>query len=154
MLLSGIQRHKKCISIIVVFSVITLLTLAMTKYYSKNRYPEPEEYTEKMYSMLKETQHIGLGDVFAFDFDKAFIQDGAYTDEEYYVEKMSLKTNIDIPTLWSGVEGRILFIKDNVVIYDYIYPLYDEKSPDFDVGIWIYPYSRLFINEEGRISIE
>lgn len=157
MLLNGTREHKKIyISIIVILLllVIVFMTLAIKEWYYETRYPEPEEFTKKMYSMLTEEQHVELGEVFNFEFDKAFVQNGIFTDEEYYTEKMNLKTVIDIPTLWSEVEGRILFVKDNVIVYDYIYSLYGENAPDFEVGIWIYPDTQLSFNEEGKISIE
>ena len=90
-----------------------------------------------------------MGDIFDFDFDKAYVSDAVYGDEEYFIKKLDVNTNIEIRTLESGVHNRILFIKDNSIIYDFVYEMY--QIPISEKGIWIFQNTKLKMQSDGSI---
>ena len=92
-----------------------------------------------MYTLLEVTDTFTLADIVDFEFDKVYVASitEVYLGEEYFLEKLNASTTVDIPILDSGNHNRLLFIKDNVIVYDFVYPLEEIYFED-DV-IWIYP---------------
>ena len=90
-----------------------------------------------MLQLFETSDKLIVKDVFDFDFDQAYVSDAVYADDKYFLEKLNIETTIDIPTLETGAHNRVLFIKDNKIIYDFIYQMYEIRV--FEMGTWIYP---------------
>ena len=125
-------------------------------YCEKKQYPENIVFHEKILSLHKtaktEPMKVTIDSVFNFDFDKAYVVNVkyVYADEEYFTETLGFKTNIDIPTLESGIHNRILFFKDDVIIYDFIYEIYKLKIKETE--IWIYPNTTIAFTQHNFID--
>ncbi len=152
MLFNGMRVTKKRL-FLCVFSLLLILIfifgiLCRVNKININYFADSELYCEKVVSLLKTREDFMLSEVFEFDFDKAYVSEDVYGDEQYFIEKLGVDTNIDILTLETGAHNRILFIKDNTIIYDFQY----EMSVIFPVesGVWIYPDTEISYAEENN----
>ena len=153
MLLIGMRATKKYTFAFVLFICICLLIVSLSviiKLYNEKHYHEPKLYCDKILSLIEKSKTLTISDVFDFDFDKAYISDAIYGDEEYFLKELNVNTSINIPTLESGVHNRILFIKDDMIIYDFVYEMYE--IPFDEKGIWIFPNTKITA-EENKIIV-
>lgn len=150
MLLNGIWVTRKTLFGIVLISIIVVIALLslLIKLNQENNL-DSKPYSEKLLSLSEKSEEITMGDIFDFDFDKAYVSDAVYGDEEYFIKKLDVNTNIEIRTLESGVHNRILFIKDNSIIYDFVYEMY--QIPISEKGIWIFQNTKLKMQSDGSI---
>lgn len=142
MLLRGTAVIKK--SRLIVATLILLSTIIGC---NKSNYLDSSLYCEKILALSETSEEIAITEVFDFDFDKAYIVYEIYGDEEYFTETLEVGTKTDIPTLESGGHNRILFIKDNMIIYDFIYDM--TEIVIVKTGIWIYPYSTAIFSHKN-----
>ena len=77
----------------------------------------------------------------------AFVAEEIYGDEKYFLKKLDVDTDVDIPMLETGAHNRILFIKDNRIIYDFIYDM--EKIHILEKGINVYPDASIIFVRQG-----
>ena len=139
MLLHGMRGTKRSFMFItiLVFIVILITFMCACNQVRSLQYHGSEYYSEKMLQLFETSDKLIVKDVFDFDFDKAYVSDAVYADDKYFLEKLNVETTIDIPTLETGAHNRVLFIKDNKIIYDFIYQMYEIRV--FEMGTWIYP---------------
>lgn len=148
-------KNKKlvCVILVVIHSIfILLLGKTAIDYYIKPRYINPDVYYQKMLSSLKTSNEVAITDVFDFEFDKAYVVHRvteAYADQEYFLKTLKLDKKVFIPTLeYEGV-NRILFVKDNKLVYDFIYETHTIDINELgETGVWITPDAILKMNLE------
>lgn len=142
MLSCGMKETKMNYLIIGFFVLLLLFFLLFgiifVKYRNK-RYLDSNDYYEKMLLLSETSSELEMKEVFSFEFDKAYVANEPYGDEKYFLKKLDVDTAINIPTLETGAHSRILFIKDNRIIYDFVYEM--GKISISEVGIWVYPSS-------------
>jgi len=153
MLFRGMKATNKSGLIIAffVFLVLLLSLLIIFANHKKKQHRDPNDYCEKLFLLLETSNEIMMKDVFDFAFDKAYVAaaDETYGDEEYFLKKLDVDTNIDIPILESGAHSRILFIKDNRIIYDFVYEM--EKVCVLKTGIWAFPNTTIILTQQNSI---
>ena len=137
---SGMKVTKISVICLIIFiffiCLIELWGIIYTNYHEEQKLKN-EMYSQKIISLLKTTGEFKLSQVFDFEFDKAYVNNGPYADEKFIVSKTNASANVDIFSHENESCDRILFIKDNVIIYDYIYDMYILEPVKKD--IWIYP---------------
>ena len=108
--------------IISIFCAVALVFLLTVTACNQSPFLSEEQYCEKILSLAETQTEIAMADVFQFEFDKAYIShpDEAYADEEYFVEKLKVKDTIAIRLFEHENSGRILFVKDDAIIYDFV----------------------------------
>lgn len=157
-MLSGGMRviKQRKLSIAIVCGIVFLiLLLLMVCNHNKPVYQDSKVYYEKLLTLSKPSSEVKLGEIFDFEFDKAYVSEllnETYADEAYFLRELDVDTCIDIPTLESGVHYRILFVKDDIIVYDYIYD--QTKLKIAETGIWIYSDTTLMLKQHNPIGIE
>lgn len=145
MLSSGMKVINKKIFLLATMVFILVLLLVgkvFIDYNEKKQYLAPPEiYYQKMISLLKTSNELSITDVFDFEFDKAYVAYEVYGDEEYFLKVLNVDNNVDIPTLESGAKNRIFFVKDNELVYDFIYEMHIINISE--TGVWISPNAML-----------
>lgn len=153
MLFRGMKATNKSGLVIAVFIFLVLLLslLVIFTNHQKKQHRDPNDYCERLFLLLETSTELMLKDVFDFAFDKAYLAtaDEIYGDEEYFLKKLDVDTNIDIPILESGAHSRILFIKDNRIIYDFVYET--EKVCVLKTGIWAFPNTTIILTQQNSI---
>lgn len=147
-------KNRKLL-VVILCGIIFVILLFVISILGKKKYPDSEFYDEKMFLLSETSSEVKLGDIFDFQFDKAYVSElisETYADEAYFLEELDVDTNIDIPTLESGVHYRILFVKDDTIIYDYIYYMSEVRIAE--TGIWIYPDTVLKLKQSNSIGLE
>ena len=139
MLLNGMKVTKK-VFLITVFSVLVgLACLLLSRVFisCKNEQNPDCDYYTKMLLLLETSSEFKMQEVFDFEFDKVYVAYEVYGDEKSFVNKLGVETDVDIPVLESGGHCRMLFVKNNKIIYDFVY----EKSKlcVHEAGMWVYP---------------
>lgn len=135
-----------CIIVLLVICLGTLFILPKPTSYLTN-----QEYRKKMTDMLENSQNVKLSDVFSFDFDKAYVAhiDSVYASDYYFLERLGMKSKIDLPpSSTNGVGNRILFFKDDAIIYDFRYEFMAIYPTETDV--WIFPDTTVTLTERQR----
>jgi hypothetical protein len=84
--------------------------------------------------------------VFEFDFDEAYVYEHPYGDEATYLRKLNVETAVPIFQWDTGGHYRIFFIKDNCIIYDFVYDIRQINTAK--KGITIYPDTPLTLTEK------
>ena len=137
---------KTYLMVLCAFAVILLIVAGMIVFCFSST-PSNDFYFNKIRSLRAESQIYKVEDVFDFDFDKAYISEQyaeTYADWGFFAKKLNIDTKIDVNPLPSEDYNRILFIKDNHVIYDYIYSCSEIRFLCEDE--WIYPHSSVKIS--------
>ena len=158
MLLNESKQNKKkeILGIIlwVVFCVVLTVILGkmFADYYYKHYTPSSDVYYQKMISSAKTANEVAVTDVFDFEFDKAYVACEVYGDQEYFLEVLDLDKKVYIRTFESENKNRIFFVKDNKLVYDFIYERY--KLNINETGVWISPDAILEIDLVEDSSLE
>lgn len=135
MLLNGTKEIKKSIIkrralvLIVVLIGIASFTLSGCRYFMKVDF-----------SVLCDKSKVyTVSDLFKFEFDRAYINErlAKYANEETIKRDLGLKIDTHIREMDSGMHNHILFVKDDTIIYDYVYSTLEIEFTETD--IWIYP---------------
>lgn len=150
MFLNGMRATKKII-LLMLISLLILLLFLLVIIISANcgnkQYRESNDYYERMLLLLETSNELKMNDLFNFEFDKAYIANETYGDEKYFLKELGVDTNIDILTLESGAHNRILFVKNNIIIYDFIYET--EKICITETGNWVFPDTTIILSQEN-----
>lgn len=155
MLLNGtkvINKKVLCAILCVVLCVVLVLLLGkmFIDYYCKHYFPSSDVYYQKMLSSLKTSDEVVIKDVFDFEFDKAYVASEIYGDQEYFIKVLNLDKKVYIPTLDSGGYNRIFFVKDNELVYDFIY---DRGLINIiETGAWISPDTILEMDLDENLN--
>ena len=134
----------------VFFVFLLLLLIIILTNHKKKQNLDTNNYYEKLFLLLETSNELMVKDVFDFKFDKAYVANEIYGDEEYFLKELGVDTNINIPTLESGAYSRILFIKDDRIIYDFVYEM--EKLCVLKTGIWIFPNTTIILTQQNSID--
>ena len=130
MLSRGVKNKLVCLSIVllVVIVAVSALSIFLLHQWIKAEFPQPpkqdpspEEYIEKMLLLQQTSDTVRVANVFDFDFDEAYVVYEPYGDEKYYLDKFEVETNVPIFQWDSGRHYRIFFIKNQCIIYDFVY---------------------------------
>lgn len=111
-----------------------------------------EDYYADMLLQYEKTDKFTFSDVFEFDFDKAYIihtTDEVYGDKEYFLEALNVTSTLELQELPNGGMGRVLFVKDNCIIYDFIYDVGCLNIEN--VGCWILPDTNFVASKKDDI---
>lgn len=147
MLSSGMKViNKKLFLLFTIFIIFVLLLVGkvVVNYNEKKQYLAPPDiYYQKMLSSLKKSNEVVITDVFDFEFDKAYVVhrvSEAYGDQKYFLKVLNVNKKVYIPTLeYEGV-NRIFFVKDNELVYDFIYETRTININELgETGVWISP---------------
>ena len=89
----------------------------------RSAYPESAIILKQMMELSEDEATVTASEAFGFDFDKAYIPDSraVYADKDYYLKIMNVKSKINILQFPSEEYRRILFVKNNTIVYDFIY---------------------------------
>lgn len=150
MLLCGMRVTKKrvlLISFLVFIVLFFLLLIIIFSNYRKKRYLDSNDYYERMLMLLETSSELKIKDVFDFEFDRAYVTYETYGDEKYFLKELNVDTNVDIPTLETGAHNRILFIKDDRIIYDFIYEM--NKICILKTGIWVVQDTTIILMQQN-----
>ena len=148
MLFRGMKGTK--IGFVVFLLVIILFALLLSIIFAKRHYKQYltcDEYYKKMLISLKEPSYLSVQDIFNFEFDWAYVANETYGDEKYFLKKLDVNTNINIPLLETGAHNRILFIKDNFIIYDFIYEIGEINI--LETGTTIFPDTTIILTQQS-----
>ena len=104
------------------------------------------EYYQKMLLLQETSDTARVGDVFDFDFDEAYVASRPYGDGTSYLDQLGVETAVPLPSYDTGGHYRILFIKDQCVIYDFVYCINQVDTLQKDV--MIYPDSTMTFTTE------
>ena len=139
MLLCGMRATKKRVLLLsFLFFIVFFFSLLIIIFsnYREKPYLDSNDYYERMLMLLETSSELKMKDVFDFEFDKAYVTYETYGDEKYFLKELNVDTNVCIPTLESGAHNRILFIKDDRIIYDFIYEMTRTCEPiDTESGV-------------------
>lgn len=138
------KSHLVCIVIIILIVLIVLIALtSFIVTLVSNYLYETSIYNNKYYNdiraLLETSNTFTLDEIVDFEFDKVYVAaiTEVYLGKDHFLEELNINSTVDIPTMSAGNHNRLLFIKDNVIIYDLVYPLYEIYFDD--EVIWIYP---------------
>lgn len=144
---SGVNK-KKIVCLLIVLLVVLLVIIAMSALSIFLFYqwldllpptkpdPSKDEYLQKMLLLQETSDTVRVGDVFDFDFDEAYVVSGPYGDETFYPDRLGVETAVPIPRWDTEVHYRILFIKDQCIIYDFVYYIFTVDTLQKDVMIY------------------
>lgn len=142
------MNKKKWVRFIVVLTVVLLVIIAVGALSIFLFYlwldslpptrpdPSKDEYLLNMLLMQETSNTVRVGDVFEFDFDEAYVVSGPYGDETFYSDQLGVETAVPIPRWETEVHYRILFIKDQCIIYDFVYDIRTIDTLQKDVMIY------------------
>ncbi len=136
-------------SLLATFLLVVVLFIISSIIYVKrknNDHTDSVDYFEKIQVLLEDTSHLKVEDIFEFEFDKAYVASEVYGDEKYFTKKLGVSSSIDIPALETGAHNRILFVKDNRVIYDFVY--YMGEMYISETGIIVYPETTIILSQQ------
>ncbi len=120
MFVRGMRVIKKIKILISLLCVVLVLITGCN-------YPQQAEknYTLQFCQKLDAGETFLLSNVFDFDFDKAFVISEIYSKQNDLLTLYNLTTVVNIDDITNDINRRILFIKDNTVVYDYVYSIND-----------------------------
>ena len=120
---------RKALVLIVVLIGIASFTLSGCRYFMKVDFSV----------LCDESKVYTVSDLFKFEFDRAYINERAavYSNAESFERDLGLKIDTHIRQMESGVHNHILFVKNDTIIYDYVYSTLKIEFTETD--IWIYP---------------
>lgn len=152
MLLNWMKGTKNKLPILLCLLVLLGVICLCVHIIINNNKSDQDIYYKKMISLSETSGKVNMSDVFDFEFDKAYVANEPYADEKYFLEKLGVSSALDIPTLESGGFGRILFIKNNEVIYDFIFEVTEIsilkssiKISDLESGFYVSSESKIKI---------
>ena len=149
MLFVGIKEIRNNLLIITSF-VLVLLSIAVLFVGCKKEQFESNNYYENKFFIKESKIEFIMKNVFEFEFDKAYIASETYGDKKYFLKKLNADADIDIPMLESGAHNRILFIKDDKIIYDFIYEIGEISFVNKE--IFVYPDTQITILRHNSIN--
>ena len=145
---SGVNK-KKWICLLIVLLVVIVAVNALSVFLLYQGFwiwldslpptkpdPSKDEYLQKMLLLQETSDTVRVGDVFDFDFDEAYVVSGPYGDETFYPDRLGVETAVPIPRWDTEVHYRILFIKDQCIIYDFVYNILTVDTLQKDVMIY------------------
>ena len=147
--------QKKNVFLILLIVLVTFLTFAaivITLFvrHSQQWYYNFENDYKAMCTLLGTSKELTVADVFEFDFDKAYVAhetEELYGDEEYFLKELNVDSNIPLARLETGGHNRILFIKNDVIVYEFAYDIL--KVRIVETGIWIFPDTPLVLTQQN-----
>lgn len=146
----GTKAIKVCLLIVLLLLVVLSLVCINSYTHELDKQNHvTQNYYAKLQSLLESSDDKALKDAFVFDFDRAYVAktgDETYADEEYFLKKLDVTTNVDIRMLESESLGRVLFIKNNCIIYDFVYEL--DRINILTTGVQVYPNSTLQLTKQ------
>ena len=155
-LLNGMQATKKTFfAILLVLLVLFGLLMVHMIVACHSQKQSQRDYYKIMLSLLDTPKKLKLTDVFDFDFDKAYVVhpfSELYGDEQYFLQELDVDTNVNIPQLGNEGYCRVLFVKNNTVVFDYIYDrskLCIIESEPNETGIWVYPNTSIALTKQS-----
>lgn len=149
MLLSGMNNDTKKINIKRLCLLIAIGVLITFIFFScKNK--SNSFYQEKITKLLDTSDTVTLSDIFDFDFDCVYSSEPiyeSYWEQESFLKKLNVETDINLYSLDYESRARLLFIKDDTIIYDF---KYDILMWEFsETGIFLYPETELTFGEKN-----
>lgn len=152
MLLCGMRvTKKKCILTFVLLTLcLVLLGCVLFVRHSQQWYYNFENDYKAMCTLLETSKELTVADVFEFDFDKAYVAhetEELYGDEEYFLKELNVDSNIPLARLETGGHNRILFIKNDVIVYEFAYDIL--KVRIVETGIWIFPDTPMVLTQQN-----
>lgn len=147
-MLSRGMNKKKWVRLLVVILAVLLVIIAVSAlsiflFYqwldsipSAMEITAKNEYFQKMLLLQETSDTAKVGDVFDFDFDEAYVVSAPYGDGTFYLDKLGVETAVPLPSYDTGGHYRILFIKDQCVIYDFVYCILQVDTLQKDVMIY------------------
>ena len=105
-----------------------------------------------MLLMCAETDEFTFSEIFEFEFDRAYIihtTDEVYGDKEYFLETLNVTSALELQELPSGGMGRVLFVKDDCIIYDFVYDISYLNIEN--IGCWISPDTKITASKTDDI---
>lgn len=146
MLSSKMNKKKFCLLVVVLSVLLTVIVVSALSIFLFYQWldslpptrpdPSKDEYLLKMLSLQETSDAVRVGDVFDFDFDEAYVVSGPYGDETFYPDRLGVETAVPIPQWNTEVHYRILFIKDQCIIYDFVYNILTVDTLQKDVMIY------------------
>lgn len=134
--------------------LLIVIVIAIVMPFSFSNTHKSDYYHNVIRSYAEETKICTIGEVFNFQFEKAYIakqRTETYGDGAYFSQKLDVEINSDIQGLSSGIQNRILFIENRRVIFDYKYL---RTAIEFNCeGIWLYPQTRIRISSQFDATI-
>lgn len=131
-----------------------LIAVVTVMYFGFNNTYQGDDYHDVIRSRAKETSICTVGDIFQFQFEKAYIakqRTETYGDGEYFSEKLDIEFDPDIQELGNEGQNRILFIENRHVILDF---KYRRTELEFCCeGTWIYPHTCIRISTRFDATI-
>lgn len=99
-----------------------------------------QKYQQKLISVLQQKQEVTVGDIFDFDFSKAYVFKDNYIDGEGFAKKYGFDIDIkDVPENNYEPVRRIVFVDGGgKLVYEFRYTMF-EKIAAVEEGMIIYP---------------
>ena len=137
------KSNTKLICLLIVICVLNVFFISCNKIDS--------QYQNKITELLKTDDTVELSDIFDLDFDYAYLSkvpDESYFKHEHFIKKLNVESEIKLNSLDSEGFGRILFIEDDTIIYDFIYDT--SKWIFYETGIYLQPETDLTFGETDQ----
>ena len=95
---------------------------------------------------------ITLDEIFEFDWDCAYVQEHAGMPKEELDAILGFDSDVWALEVWWGFPCRVLFIKDNQVVFEF---KYDSNHMDFaEKEVFIYPDTEFDVLRQGKIVLQ
>lgn len=95
---------------------------------------------------------ITLNEIFDFDWDCAYVQEHAGMPQEELDAILGFESGVWPLEVWWGFPCRVLFIKDNQVVFEF---KYDSNHMDFaEKEVFIYPDTEFDVLRQGKIVLK
>jgi len=114
-------------------------------------------YMEKMIAELKANEKVRVGDIFDFDFNRAYIIHDCYNDGEVFAKRYDLDISIkEVKSARYEDQRRIVFV-DNSGDFVYLFEFTTGELNVYDQTVVIYPDTIIEMSEpkvEGAVTIK
>ena len=128
-----------------IFSVTLSILMLCTAFTSCGVGRSNNYYNDKLLSVIEDEKEVSLSEIFDFEFDSAYLSVPlyeSYAEKDYFLELLDAQTKLRIDSLDSEGFARILFIKENTIIYDFQYETLD----------YVFSQTGILINDDTQIK--
>lgn len=138
------KKKTKIIILLILIYIVYYSFIKISESIDNYDYNKSNNYTESIIEMLKENQNIVVGDIFKFDFDRAYVIKETYADGESISKMYNLSIDNDkVKMPLNEFQKRIIFVDNkNKLVYDYRYDNAKLDIRNTETSI-IYPSTRI-----------
>lgn len=142
-------------TIVALLLIILIILIEKACIYNKDNSVYKNKYYENFYRHIEYMDSILMTEIVDFEFDKIYVASitEIYLSEEYFTDKLNTYSLVDIPVLNSGNHNRLLFIRDNVIVYDFVYPMFEIYFADEVTWITSEDSIKVLLKQDNMIKL-